>query len=74
MKTMSALEAKNAFGLMIDSARADLVFIEKRGRGVVMVISVEECERVHNDTETAPNATSATVSRRTVGASKSGRT
>jgi prevent-host-death family protein len=48
MKTMSAREAKNAFGLMIDTARAEPVRIEKHGRGVVMVISVEEYERLHN--------------------------
>ena len=47
MKTMSAREAKNAFGLMIDTARAEPVRIEKHGRGVVMVISVEEYERLN---------------------------
>jgi len=46
MKTMSAREAKNAFGLMIDTARAEPVLIEKHRRGVVMVISVEEYERL----------------------------
>jgi prevent-host-death family protein len=42
MKTMSAREAKNGFGLMIDTARAEPVLIEKHGRGVVVVVSVEE--------------------------------
>ncbi len=37
MKTMSARAAKNAFGLMIDIARAEPVLIEKHGCGVVMV-------------------------------------
>jgi prevent-host-death family protein len=46
MKTMSAREAKNGFGLMIDTARAESVRIEKHGRGVVVVISVEEHERL----------------------------
>lgn len=46
MKTMSAREAKNAFGLMIDTARAEPVRIEKHGRGVVVVVSVEEYERL----------------------------
>ena len=46
MKTMSAREAKNAFGLMIDTARAEPVCIEKHGRGVVVVVSVEEYERL----------------------------
>ena len=46
MRTMSAREAKNTFGLMIDTARAEPVLIEKHGRGVVMVIAVEEYERL----------------------------
>jgi prevent-host-death family protein len=58
MKTMSAREAKNAFGLMIDTARAEPVLIEKHGRGVVMVIAVEEYERL----KVRPD-----VERRTVG-------
>ncbi len=53
MKTMSAREAKNAFGLMIDTARAEPVLIEKHGRGVVMVISVEEYERLHDSANDA---------------------
>ena len=47
MKIMSARAAKNAFGLMIDTARAEPVRIEKHGRGVVMVSSVEEYERLN---------------------------
>jgi prevent-host-death family protein len=46
MKTMSAREAKNAFGLMIDTARAEPVLIEKHGCGFVVVIFVEEFERL----------------------------
>ena len=38
MKTMWAREAKNAFGLLIDTARAEPVLIEKHGRGVVTVV------------------------------------
>ncbi len=38
MKTMSARETKNGFGLMIDTARAEPVLIEKRGRSVVAVV------------------------------------
>ncbi|MCW6509845.1 type II toxin-antitoxin system Phd/YefM family antitoxin [Lichenifustis flavocetrariae] len=54
MKTMSAREAKNAFGLMIDTARAEPVLIEKHGRGVVMVISVEEYDRLHGSADATP--------------------
>lgn len=60
MKTMSAREAKNAFGLMIDTARAEPVRIEKHGRGVVVVVSVEEYERLSARPEGAgPKAISA---------------
>jgi prevent-host-death family protein len=46
MKSMSAKDAKNAFGRLIDSARAAPVTIEKHGRAVVVVLSVEEYERL----------------------------
>jgi prevent-host-death family protein len=57
MKTMSARAAKNAFGLMIDTARAEPLLIEKHGRPVVMIISVEAYERLNNGAngETAPS-------------------
>lgn len=44
MKTMSAREAKNGFGLLLDTARAEPVTIEKHGRPVVVVLSTEACE------------------------------
>jgi prevent-host-death family protein len=65
MKTMSAREAKNTFGLMIDIARAEPVLIEKHGRGVVMVISVEEYARLH-DRATGAAPQSADATRRSV--------
>lgn len=46
MKSMSAKDAKNAFGRLIDNARAAPVTIEKHGRAVVVVLSVEEYERL----------------------------
>ncbi len=49
MKTMSAREAKDAFGLMIDTARAEPVLIEKHGRGIMVVIAVEEYERLQGN-------------------------
>ncbi len=53
MKIMSAREAKNGFGLMIDTARAEPVLIEKHGRGVVVVVAVEEYERLSGQSERA---------------------
>lgn len=46
MKTLSARDAKNGFGRLIDLARAEPVTIEKHGRGVVVVMAVEEYERL----------------------------
>jgi prevent-host-death family protein len=46
MKTMAAGKAKNGFGLLIDTARAEPVTIEKHGRPVAVVLSVEEYERL----------------------------
>jgi prevent-host-death family protein len=43
---MSAKDAKNGFGLLIDTARAEPVKIEKHGRAVVVVMSVEEYNRL----------------------------
>jgi prevent-host-death family protein len=63
MKSMSARDAKNAFGLMIDTARAEPVLIEKHGRGVVVVVSVEEYKRLACDPK-ALSAAPATGKRR----------
>jgi prevent-host-death family protein len=46
MQHMSAREAKNGFGRLIDLARAEPVAIEKHGRTVVVVLAVEEYERL----------------------------
>lgn len=46
MKTMSAKDAKNGFGRLIDTARAEPVMIEKHGRGVVVVVAVEAYEQL----------------------------
>ncbi|WP_439543996.1 type II toxin-antitoxin system Phd/YefM family antitoxin [Hyphomicrobium sp.] len=58
MKIMAAKEAKNAFGMLIDTARAEPVAIEKHGRKVVVVLAIEEYERLLAvDTKTAGMAT-----------------
>lgn len=48
MKRMSAKDAKNGFGLLLDTARAEPVIVEKHGRPVVVVLSIEEYERLRN--------------------------
>ena len=44
MQHMSARDAKNSFGKLIDIARAEPVAVEKHGRAVVVVLSVERYE------------------------------
>lgn len=51
MQRMSARDAKNGFGKLIDLARAEPVAIEKYGRSVVIVMSVEEYERLSGKIE-----------------------
>lgn len=46
MKSMTAKDAKNGFGLLLDTARAEPVTVEKHGRPVVVVLSVEEYRRL----------------------------
>ena len=46
MQRMSARDAKNSFGRLIDTARAEPVAVEKHGRPVVVVLSIEEYERL----------------------------
>ena len=46
MQSMSARDAKNAFGRLIDMASAESVVIEKYGRSVVVVLAVEELGRL----------------------------
>ncbi|MCA6341955.1 type II toxin-antitoxin system prevent-host-death family antitoxin [Phenylobacterium sp.] len=46
MQSMSAKDAKYNFGRLIDTARAEPVTVEKHGRAVVVVLAVEEYERL----------------------------
>lgn len=57
MQSMSARDAKNSFGKLIDIARAEPVAIEKHGRAVVVVLSIEAYERLQFVRETPAEAT-----------------
>ena len=46
MKHISSKDAKNGFGRLMDTARAEPVIVEKHGRPFVVVLSVEEYERL----------------------------
>lgn len=50
MKAISAREAKYNFGRMIDTARGEPVVVEKHGRPFVVVLSVEEYEKMSGET------------------------
>ena len=51
MQRMSARDAKNGFGKLIDLARAEPVAIQKYGRSVVIVMAFEEYERLSGKIE-----------------------
>lgn len=46
MRTISAKDAKYNFGKLIDTARAEPVTVVKYGRPVVVVMAVEEYQRL----------------------------
>ncbi len=56
MKTLAAKDAKYGFGRLIDLARAEPVTIAKHGRPVVVVMSVEEYERLNRIEQKAKDA------------------
>jgi prevent-host-death family protein len=60
MKTLTAKDAKYRFGCLTDLARAEPVAIAKHGRPVVVVLAVEEFERL----KAMEAATSAAVPER----------
>jgi prevent-host-death family protein len=46
MKIMAASQAKNSFGILLDSAQQEPVTLTKKGRAVAIVLSVAEYERL----------------------------
>jgi prevent-host-death family protein len=46
VQNMSAKDAKYGFGRLIDLARSEPVVVEKHGRPVVVVLAVEEFDRL----------------------------
>ncbi|WP_281926550.1 type II toxin-antitoxin system Phd/YefM family antitoxin [Roseibium album] len=51
MKFVSAKDAKNSFGKLIDDALVEPVTIEKHGRPVVVVLSVDRFEKLRSREE-----------------------
>lgn len=48
MKTITAIEAKNRFGQLIDAAQRQPVTVTKQGRPSIIVMSVEDYQRRKN--------------------------
>ncbi len=46
MKSIAAREAKNRFGTLMDTAQREPVAIEKHGRAVAVMMSVEEYKKI----------------------------
>lgn len=46
MSTFAAREAKNEFGRLLDTAQRETVMIEKKGRAVAVIMSIEEFQRL----------------------------
>ena len=46
MQTLTAKDAKSGFGRLIDLACAEPVVVAKHGRPVVVVLAIEEFERL----------------------------
>jgi prevent-host-death family protein len=54
MRSMSAKDAKYGFGRLIDLARSEPITVEKHGRPVVVVMAVEEYERMRESADGTP--------------------
>jgi prevent-host-death family protein len=48
MKSITAIDAKNKFGQLIEAAQRQPVTITKKGRATVVVMSIEDYERRRN--------------------------
>lgn len=55
MSTVSATEAKNRFGEVLERARSEPVRIQRNGRDVAVVVSAEQFDRLSNSVGRTPN-------------------
>ena len=67
MKAISPREAEHQFGRLIDTARAEPVVVEKHGRPVVVVVAVEEYERLMKIERGQPEAGGSLAENRRTG-------
>jgi len=55
METISATDASNRFGQLLDTAMQEPVTIEKKGRGVAVILSLDEYKRLDYELERLQN-------------------
>lgn len=70
MQTMSAKDAKDGFGRLIDLARMEPVTVEKHGRPVVVVMAVEEYERLRDSASNSATSVKTLTAEQRNGMSK----
>ncbi|TWD51223.1 prevent-host-death family protein [Agrobacterium vitis] len=70
MQTMSAKDAKDGFGRLIDLARMEPVTVEKHGRPVVVVMAVEEYERLRDSASSPASSVKPVTAEQRNGMSK----
>ena len=58
MRKIAAKDAKYGFGKLIDLARAEPVAVAKHGRPVVVVMAIEEYERLKTLEQSCPQSPS----------------
>ena len=61
MQSISAKDAKYGFGRLIDLARSEPVTVEKHGRPVVVVMAVEEYERLRESADGTAESSKASA-------------
>ncbi len=66
MSNISATDAKNRFGQLLEMARSEPVHIQKNGRDVGVLLSPEEYQRLRETSPRGPNPKVMEIHARTV--------
>ncbi|MEK6734411.1 MAG: type II toxin-antitoxin system Phd/YefM family antitoxin [Pseudomonadota bacterium] len=73
MLVLAAAEAKNNFGRMIDTAQREPITIEKKGRAIAVVLSMEEYSKLEAlENEFWSNKAKAAIKEGFIGIGQSG--
>ena len=63
MSTITATEAKNKFGQVLEAAQAEPVHVQKNGRDVAVVLSADQYARLTENTPKVRPAVEALIAR-----------